>query len=204
VTSSSEATGSGKIHYTGDCTPVENCYDPYYGPAIGAKKIQTDNLRSTNTTGTAPGFLKAPSHKAYWVAPDGDVQAGSGVFVWRVHFDTPADSAPIIVSGDLAAHGQVAVAVDGVGGYLGPESLKHLGFFSIAVQPSSTASHTLDFIFTGCAAYPVCNGNDDEPVVGLLVTEASWILAPEGTTLDTIPEATLEANGGVEPVVVSR
>jgi len=203
VTASSEATGTGKIRRTGECTPVENCFDPYYGPAIGANKIEHDELEATDLCCTSPGFLRAPAHGAYWVAPLGDVQNGSGVFVWRVHFSTPADSAPIIVSGDLAADGQVAVAIDGVGGYLGPESLTALGYFSIAVQPSSATVHTLDFIFTGCAAYPVCSGGLDEPVTALLVTEASWSLAPEGTTLDTVPEATLVANGGVEPVTAS-
>jgi len=186
------------IPATGDCSPVMFCADPYYGEVrVGGATLY--DLMAFNASGTAPGFLAAPAGRAYWIAPRGDVQAGgSGVQDWGVTFTTSANSGPINISGTVAALGAVAVAVDGLGAYLGSESLTVLGSFSINVQPSSGTTHTLDFVFTGCNAYPTCNGSN-EPVAGLLV-DPSLSPAAAGATLNTVTEAAMLADGGVNPV----
>ena len=171
------------------------CVDPNYQPAIS---LGTNIfLQKTDLSGTSPGFLAAPAGPsgAFWIAQLSDVQFGEAVNDWRVTFSTPAGTGNITVSGTMAAEGSVAVALNGVGVFAGPQSLTSLGNFSVTA--SSGTTNNLDFIFTGCLSFPSCSANG-EPVAGLLV-DPSWSIAAPGTPLDTIPESVLFADKGFAP-----
>lgn len=172
------------------------CADPNYQEAIPCPLCGIF-LEKTDLSGTSPGFLAAPAGPsgAFWIARSGDVQFGSTVNDWRVTFVTPAGTGNITVIGTMAAEGQVAVALNGVGVFAGPQSLTSLGNFSVTAASGTT--NTLDFIFTGCLLFPSCASSDD-PVGGLLV-DPSWSPALPGTPLDTIPESVLFADAGVSP-----
>ncbi len=182
------------IPATGQCTGGFGCTDPNYAVVGGVEP-----LKKVDLSGTAPGFLAAPAglSGAFWIAMLGDVQFGEAVNDWRVTFVTPANPGTITVTGTMAAEGSVGVAVDGVGKFAGPQSLTQLGNFSVTVNAAPGTAHTLDFIFTGCISYPACSASN-EPVFGLLV-DPSWGPALHGAPLDTIPESTLVADGGVAP-----
>lgn len=155
-------------------------------------------LPNSLISGTAPGFIPAPSG-SQWDAPRGDTGCcGPGtVFDFQTTFSTPANVGAINIAGVLAANGQVAVSVDGAGGYLGLQSLTRLGKWSVNVNTNSGTTHTLDFIFSGCNPFPACSGSND-PVSALLV-DPSWSLSAPGATLDTTPLSVLIADAGVAP-----
>ncbi|HUB79721.1 MAG TPA: PEP-CTERM sorting domain-containing protein [Bryobacteraceae bacterium] len=138
--------------------------------------------------------------------------------------DTYADAfgnsnCEMTIVGGLSAEGYVGMAVggtpgDGFGGYISDASNNPILFttanetgFSMTIYASNGANFA-DFIFTGCNTYnpaadPInpcfADQNTDEPIVGLYV-DPSWTIAPPGTPVDDIPESTLIADGGIEPV----
>jgi PEP-CTERM motif len=191
------ATGVNCITNSGiPGVPNSACVDQSYTIVNGSP---LDPLFKTNLAFTAPGFLPTPAGPsgAFWVAQKGDVQFGAPVNDWRVTFSLPSAES-ITVSGTLAAEGSVGVALDGFGGFAGPQSLTRLGKFSVT-GAGVAGTNTLDFIFTGCISYPACTGSND-PVYGLLV-DPNWSPALPGTPLDTIPESVLFADGGAAPVI---
>jgi hypothetical protein len=189
----------GNIESTGGfCvrTPQGDCVDQFYSIPNSTEPLYS--LPNSLISGTAPGFVQAPSG-SQWDAPRGDTGCcGPGtVFDFRVSFSTPANVGAINIAGVLAAEGSVAVSVDGAGGFLGLQSLTQLGNFSVNVNTNSGTTHTLDFIFSGCIPFPGCLGSND-PVSALLV-DPSWSVAAPGATLDTTALSVLIADGGVAP-----
>jgi hypothetical protein len=202
------------IPATGQCAGV-SCTDPFYtlahGSTFGGEPLEA--LPNSLISGTAPGFIPAPPG-SQWDAPKGDTGCCTpgSVFDYQVSFTTPANigtgncvisvpltSSCITVSGTLAANGSVGVAVDGVGKFLGVESLTNLGNFSVTVAFNpATTTHTLDFVFNGCNPFPACSGSND-PVSALLV-DPSWSLSAPGTPLDTTPLSEIFADAGVAPM----
>jgi hypothetical protein len=190
------------IPATGQCAAFSECIDQYYtlAPQSTFGGLNLESLPNSLISGTAPGFMPAPFGSA-WDAPTGDTGCcGPGsVFDYQVSFTTPANigagncaitvpltSTCITVSGTLAANGSVGVAVDGVGTFLGVESLTSLGNFSVTVPFNpATTSHTLDFVFNGCNPFPACSGSND-PVSALLV-DPSWSLSPPPAPHSTQP-----------------
>jgi hypothetical protein len=188
------------IPQTGLCAPLGGgCVDPHYTlvpPSTFAGLPLTSQTFST----TAPGFLPVPAGPsgAFWIAPTGDsgcCLAGS-VFDYRVSFSVPTGVSAATVSGTLATLGSAAAAVNGLGTFLGPQSLTALTPFSFSVSVNPGANF-LDFIVNGCVSFPSCGGAF-EPVSALLV-DPSWMPAAPGATLVTTPESVLFADGGVAP-----
>jgi hypothetical protein len=164
--------------------------------ALGLPGNPLGSIANSIISGTAPGFIPAPAG-SQWIAPGADTGAGlPGIVLdFRVFFNVTT-AGPTTISGDLAANGSVAVFLDGVGKYLGNQSLTVLNPFSFSANAVS-GSNYLDFIFNGCLTYPACTGTFD-PVVGLLV-DPQYVPAPPGITLDNVLEADAIANGGVSP-----
>jgi len=195
------------IPATGQCA-LFGCTDPSY-ILVPPSNFAGIPLTKVDLSLTAPGFLAAPAGPSFanWIAPAGDVGcclASGGPFDYRVPFTVPtAQPNGITIIGTLTANGPVAAAVgqtagvaNGVGIFLGPQSLTALTPFSFSV-PVSVGTNYLDFISSGCQS-PSCSGSF-EPVAGLLV-DPSWVSATAGTTLASISESVLFADAGFAPV----
>jgi len=165
---------------------------PVHGGPIGI-------IPNTVISRTDPGFVPAPAG-TQWIAPGSDTGAGYPgiVFDFRVFFNATT-TGPITISGDLAAEGSVAAFVDGLGAYLGNQSLLALNPFSLTVNAAS-GSNFLDFVFSGCVSFPACTG-EFEPVAALLV-DPSFVPAAPGTPVDIVSESEGFADGGVMPATV--
>ena len=139
------------------------------------------------------------------------------VFDWRIYFNVPLGQTTVTITGEIAANGPVAAAVDGVGGYLGDFSTAGPSPFTLTVNVNNTSvndvtcdatecQNYIDYIFTGCTDWPSCSapytgppGTLLEPVSELYV-DPSFTTALPGATIDDIPESTLLASGGAGPV----
>jgi len=205
------------IPSTGSCGTFD-CIDPYYVvfmlsntstvPLTTATGQQLEGLTNNIISGTAPGFMNAPTG-SLWDAPGGDTNCcGAGtVFDYRVVVNVPV-AENITITGNVAAEGSVAVFLDGLGNYiLGPTTLTSL---SPIVDPSGNAIsfsanagvNYLDFVFSGCDSFPACTANPDEPVSALLV-DPSWVPALPGAIIANVSEANAIADGGVAPVTTA-
>jgi hypothetical protein len=193
----------GNIPSTGTCAVFSECPDVNYTVSITSTPPGLFNTHSVTAlpnsliSGTAPGFILAPSGSG-WVAPLGDTGLCSVgeqcVFDFRATFNVPV-AADITISGIVAAEGDVAVAIDGFGLGLGPQSLTALTPFAPAKAFAVTAGiNTIDYVLSGCPSFP-CTVN---PVTALLV-DPNWVFAAPGTPLATIPLSVLIADGGVSP-----
>jgi hypothetical protein len=212
-----QADTAVSIPNTGSCGTFD-CIDPYYTvftlantsavPSATATGTELEGLTNNIISGTAPGFMNAPSG-SLWDAPGGDTGCcGNGaVFDYRVIVDVPV-AENITLSGNVAAEGSVSVFLDGFGNYiLGPTTLTSL---SPIVDPSGNAIsfsanagvNYLDFVFSGCVSFPACSANSDEPVSALLV-DPSWVPALPGAIIANVSEANAIADGGVAPVTTA-
>jgi hypothetical protein len=205
------------IPSTGSCGTFD-CVDPYYVvfalsttsavPLASATGTELEGLTNNIISGTAPGFMNAPTG-SLWDAPGGDTNCcgAPAVFDYRVRIDVPV-AEDITITGNVAAEGSVAVFLDGLGNYiLGPTTLTSL---SPIVDPQGDAIsfsanagvNYLDFVFSGCVSFPACSANPDEPVSALLV-DPSWVPALPGAIIANVSEANAIADGGVAPITTA-
>jgi hypothetical protein len=194
-------TISGLLAGTGEETCV--------GFAITCPGIKVTNISAgvagfdtvDSNFGSYSGFT--PSHGTWDTSGPDDQEYGGcqytsncPVFNWRIFFNVPLGQTAVIITGDLAANGPVAIAVDGFGAYAGDFVTAGAFPFTLTVNVNNTSvpgvtcdatesQNYMDYIFTGCTDWPSCS-------------------APPGTPIDDIPESTLLATGGVRPPPACR
>jgi hypothetical protein len=206
------------IPNTGSCGSFD-CIDMNYAvfflsntsaiPLTTATGEHPEGLTNNIISGTAPGFMNAPSG-SLWDAPGGDTGCcvNGTVFDYRVIVDVPV-AENITLSGNVAAEGSVSVFLNGLGNYiLGPTSLTAP---SPIVNPQGQAisfsanagGNYLDFVFSGCLSPPACSTiNPFDPVSALLV-DPSWVPALPGAVIADVPEADAIADYGVAPTSIA-
>ncbi len=189
--------GTGDVTCSGPNPYSPNCVDVNYTAVpndINGGLPQYYDVVTAGFGGYA-GFT--PTGINTWDTTGNDTQEYAGcqytsncpVFEWRVFFDAPVGETAITLSGDVAANGPVAVAVDGLGAYIaGTVStaastpiLCTLGggspgtACSFAVNTPIITSvpmncdgvvcqNFLDFVFTGCVDWPSCSASYDTDV----------------------------------------
>jgi len=206
--------GTGEVTCLGTGPYAPNCIDINYTevkPSIGGSPADVLVVSYPHITTSAGSFQ--PTGLAQWDTTGLDVYTYVGfqpVFDWRVFFDVPVGQTAVTITGNMAANGPVAAAVDGFGRYFGTASTAATIPFTLNGGVNNTSlpnvscdstvcQNYVDFIFSGCVDWPSCSNPSNQPQSELYV-DPSWTPAAPGTLLDAIPEAVLVASGGASPV----
>jgi hypothetical protein len=171
-------------------------------------------LDFTNGTGTGTGLVTPPSGTG-WISPGGDqnccfIQGGGDVFIYQADTFTtaPGQFGITIQTGDIAAAGDVFMAINGVGEFLdgtgpGGEELTSALSPILALSPSGSpvqasfngltpgAPDIVDFMFSGCTneTQPTCE-DEGLNISALLVDPVTFTTAAPGATFADISMST--------------